>query len=115
MNFAVQMLLVMLQRPGRKALVRTAQVAVQLQGTSVRAGSPCRLCAVVRCCQYCHGMQQAQAPPAHAAPQVGNHPGAWWAQNPWYDVIDIEQIIRPVYLQPDPAEENHVCYNHFVK
>ena len=34
---------------------------------------------------------------------------------PWYDVINIEQIIRPVYLQPDPAEENHSFYNHFVK
>ena len=34
---------------------------------------------------------------------------------PWYDVIDVEQIIRPVYLQPDPKEENCFIYNHFVK
>ena len=26
---------------------------------------------------------------------------------PWYDVIDVEQIIRPVYLQPDPREESN--------
>ena len=34
---------------------------------------------------------------------------------PWYDVIGVEQIIRPVYLQPDPKEENCFFYNHFVK
>ena len=34
---------------------------------------------------------------------------------PYYDVIDVDQIIRPVYIQPDPVEDGFFFYNHFVK
>ena len=34
---------------------------------------------------------------------------------PWYDVIEVDQIIRPVYIQPDPVEDGFFSYNHFVK
>lgn len=34
---------------------------------------------------------------------------------PYYDVIDVDQIIRPVYIQPDPVEDGFFFYNHYVK
>ena len=103
MKFAAQTQLVMLQGPGQRALVRTAQVVVQLQGTQVRARGPTRLCAVARCCQtqQAHTMQHLKW--ATTRERGGD-------ETSWYDVIGLDQIVRPVYLQPDPGEENHFFY-----
>ena len=35
------------------------------------------------------------------------------ADMPWYDVNGVEQIIRPVSLQPDPKQKNDIFYTHF--
>ena len=32
----------------------------------------------------------------------------------WYDVIDLEAIEKPVFLQPHPVQRNCWFYNHFV-
>lgn len=33
---------------------------------------------------------------------------------PWYDVVDIDRVIKPVFIQPHPTQRNHFFYNRFV-
>ena len=34
--------------------------------------------------------------------------------SPWYDVVDIDKVIRPVFIQLHPNQKNHFFYNRFV-
>ena len=34
---------------------------------------------------------------------------------PWYQLIELEHIIEPVFLQPDPTQHGYFFYNHYVR
>lgn len=33
----------------------------------------------------------------------------------WYSLVDLDHIIEPVFLQPDPTQDGYFFYNHYVR
>lgn len=33
----------------------------------------------------------------------------------WYSLVDLDHIIEPVFLQPDPTQNGYFFYNHYVR
>ena len=33
---------------------------------------------------------------------------------PWYDVVQLDRICKPIFLQPHPGRKGFFFYNHFV-